>query len=218
MKKQFSGSFEHSGVEYDYTVVIYSGDDAGAYPDRITDLDRADREPVDEEIWEEVETAALQNAYLVEWCEREGWNEEDTGGGCSALIKTGNDGTVTRITKAGDPSVPQTMGEPVAVGRYDTNDQRFGETHIFEGGINEWITDPSVSNQSPYADTIREVAERLGRPNVNPRWIEAFMRLEYPSLNGVSKESFNREVAVGIACIDAVGPKKAEQCAKSAGL
>jgi len=87
MKKQFSGSFEYEGIEYDYTAVIYSGEDAYAYPDQITDLDRADREPLDEDIWEEVEDIALRNAYLVEWCEREGWQEEDTGGGCPALIK-----------------------------------------------------------------------------------------------------------------------------------
>ncbi len=219
MKKQFSGSFEYKGVEYDYTAVIYSGEDAYMYPDKIIDLDRADREPLTDDVWEEVEDISLRNAYLIEWCEQEGWDEKETGGGgCSVLIKTGDAGIITRITKVNDLSAPQMMGEPVAIGKYDSDDRLLGEIQMFKGGINEWIADPSISERSSYADTIRKVAEKLGRPNVNPRWIEAFMRLEYPSLNGVSEESFDREVKVGIACIDAVGPKKAEQCAKSVGL
>lgn len=69
-----------------------------------------------------------------------------------------------------------------------------------------------------YADLILEIAMEQGRPDANPRWIEAYMRLEYPSLNGVSRESFEREVKIAINCIDALGPEKAEQCAQSFGL
>jgi hypothetical protein len=218
MKKKLNGSFEYKDVEYDYTAVIYTGDDANYYPDQITDLDRADRDPIDEEDWELVEVVALQNAYLVEWCEKNGWEEEDSGGGCSALIKAGKNGTVTRITRADDPSAPQGMSEPVVIGQYEKDEQPVADPVLFMGGINEWIADPAASRWSPYADSIKKVATTLGRPYVNPRWIEAFMLLEHPSLNSISEESFDREVAVAINCIDFVGPKKAEQCAHSFGL
>ena len=69
-----------------------------------------------------------------------------------------------------------------------------------------------------YTDLIKEIATEQGRPDANPRWIEAYIRLEYPSLNGVSRESFEREVAIGIACIDAAGPESAEECARSFGM
>ena len=138
MKKQFTGSVEYKGVEYDYTAVIYTGDDAYTYPDQITDLDRADREPLDESLWEEVEVFALENAHLVEWCEREGWQIEDTGGGCSALFRAPQ-GMIQRITKAADPSAPQTMSEPIAFGRYNRSDELQGEIRILNGGVDEWL-------------------------------------------------------------------------------
>ena len=218
MKKQLSGTFEFRGIEYDYTAEIYTGDDAYIYPDRITDLDRADREAIDEGVWEDAEFVALQNAYLVEWCEKESWEEEDTGGGCSALVKSEAGGMVTRITRESDPSAPRTMGEPVCVGRYSADDKLIGNVQQFKGGINEWIADPAVSRWSPYSDLITEIARKLGRENINPRWVEAFMSLEYPSLNSISRKSFEREVKTAINCIDALGPEKAEQCAQSFGL
>jgi hypothetical protein len=214
---RISGTVEFDGQEYDYRAVLRDPD-SDTRPSEVTDIDCADGTPVPDEVdFEALEDLAMQNAELVEWCEQEGWQEEDAGGGRSALIRA-PEGLIQRITREGDYSMPQTMVEPVAIGRYGKNDRLLGEIQIFKGGINEWLTDGSASEKSPYADTIRKVAAKLGRPNVNPRWIEAFMRLEYPSLNGVSEESFNREVKVGIACIDAVGPKKAEQCAQSAGL
>ncbi len=148
MKKQFTGNIEYKGVEYDYTAIIYTGDDAHAYPDQITDLDRADREPLDEDIWEEVEALALENARLVEWCEREGWEEEDTGGGCSALIRA-LDGIIQRLTKADDPSAPQTLSEPVVFGLYNWNDELLGEIRIFQGGIEEWIESGGYEPRPP---------------------------------------------------------------------
>lgn len=69
-----------------------------------------------------------------------------------------------------------------------------------------------------YADLIKEIAVKQGHPDANPRWIEGYMRLEYPSLNGVSRDSFEREVVIGIACIEEGGPEQAEECAKSFGL
>jgi hypothetical protein len=148
MKKQFTGSVEYKGVEYDYTAIIYTGDDAHTYPDQIADLDRADREPIDEDIWEEVEAFAMENAHLVEWCEREGWEEEDTGGGCSAMIRAPQ-GFIQRVTKTDDPSAPQTMSEPVAFGLYNWNDELQGEIRIFKGGIDEWIQSGGYKKRKP---------------------------------------------------------------------
>lgn len=145
MKKKFSGTFEFRGIEYDYTAEIYTGDDAYIYPDRISDLDRSDGESLDEDIWEDVEFAALQNAYLVEWCEKDSWEEVDVGGGCSALVKSEVGGVVTKITKANDSTAPQTMGEPICIGRYNSDERLIGNIRQFKGGINEWITDSSVS-------------------------------------------------------------------------
>lgn len=218
MKKQFSGTFEFRGIEYDYIAEIYTADDAYIYPDRISDLDRSDGESLDEDIWEDVEFRALQNAYLLEWCEKNSWEEVDFGGGCSALVKSEVGSVVTRITKVNDSCAPQTMGEPICIARYNADDKLIDNLQQFKGGINEWIADSSVSRWSPYSDLITEIARKLGRENVNPRWVEAFMSLEYTSLNSISRESFEKEVAIAICCIDALGPEKSEQNSKSFGL
>lgn len=217
MKKQFTGAFELKGIEYDYTAIIHSGEDAYIYPDEITDLDRIDREPIDEEIWEEVEFVALQNADLVEWCEKEGWKEEDVGNG-NTMLSRSERGIITRIVGASVPVVPKSMCEPVVISQYDQDDKVLGKAKVLRGGINEWIVDPAVSRWSSYSKTIMKVLEKCGRPTVNPRWVEAFMSLEHPSLNGLGEESFEREVALAIKCIDFLGPEKSEQCAKSFGL
>jgi hypothetical protein len=148
MKKEITGTVEYEEVEYDYTAVIYTGDDAHAYPDKITDLDRADREPLDEEIWEKVEALALENAHLVEWCEREGWQAEKADGRCIALIRA-PDGIMQRLTKEGEPSAPQTMSEPVVFGLYNWIDELLGEIRVFKGGIDEWIQSGGYKKRKP---------------------------------------------------------------------
>jgi hypothetical protein len=53
-----------------------------------------------------------------------GWEHEETGGGCTAWTK-GDDGSwYWMITRADDPSAPESMDEPVTVGQYrlDTMD------------------------------------------------------------------------------------------------
>lgn len=97
--------------------------------------------PVPEGVdFEALESLAMNNAYLLDWCEREGWELEDSGGGCSALIR--QDGAlVRRITRAEDPSAPQTMREPVMVGLYDAGTDRpvNSECRTYPGGIDELI-------------------------------------------------------------------------------
>ena len=50
------------------------------------------------------------------------------------------------------------------------------------------------------------------------RHIEAFMRLEYGCLDGLSKSKFAAEVKICRECIDAGGIVSAEDLAKSYGL
>ena len=69
-----------------------------------------------------------------------------------------------------------------------------------------------------YQQTIREMAARLGRVGVNPRQVEAWMRLEHPTLDGLSPPQFRDEVEAAIACIDRAGDDRSESLARSFGL
>ena len=71
---------------------------------------------------------------------------------------------------------------------------------------------------SPYTQTIREELARQGKIGTDPRHIEAYMRLEHPTLDGLSRSQFNQEVSVGIDCIEQGGISAAESCAQSFGL
>lgn len=96
----------------------------------------------DEEMewYEAMSDLALENAHLLDWCERNGWGIEDTGGGCSALLKKTGPGTFSRITLTNDPSMPQTFSDAIRVGQYDENDrQKSGLTATYHGGIDEML-------------------------------------------------------------------------------
>ena len=75
-----------------------------------------------------------------------------------------------------------------------------------------------VDSLSGYQQTIRETAARLGLVGVNPRHVEAWMRLEHPTLDGLSRSRFRDEVEVAIACIDRAGDDRSESLARSFGL
>jgi hypothetical protein len=139
--KTIEGIIEYMGEEYDYTAVLQaSGRDY--MPERVTDLDRADGQPMSEaerEAFEAMADLALENARLLDWCERNGWQVEDTGGGCTALLNT-EDGKVVRLTRLNDPSMPQTFGEPILAGEYDADDRPIaGGMKTFSGGIDEML-------------------------------------------------------------------------------
>lgn len=132
------GIVEFEGGEYDYTAILRDPCD-DARPSEVTDIDCADGTPVPDAVdFEALEELAMENARLLDWCAREGWEEEDTGGGCSALIRAPK-GLIQRITKVNDPSMPQTMNESVTIGLYNWNDELLGETQQFSGGIDEWL-------------------------------------------------------------------------------
>ena len=69
-----------------------------------------------------------------------------------------------------------------------------------------------------YQNTIREELARQGKISIDPRHVEAYMRLAYSTLDGLSKPEFRREVKIGIECVEADGKENAEKCAKSFGL
>lgn len=68
-----------------------------------------------------------------------------------------------------------------------------------------------------YRQMIREVLARIGRIGTDPRHVEAYMRLEHPTLDGLSREAFAREVEAGAVCAMA-DPVKAEELAQSYDL
>ena len=69
-----------------------------------------------------------------------------------------------------------------------------------------------------YRSMIETEAAHQGRVDVDPRHVEAYMRLEHSTLDGLSHGQFKREVAIGINCIDADGLVNAESCARSFAL
>ncbi len=156
--KTISGIIEYQGEEYDYSAELRDRC-SEARPSEVTDIDCADGSPVPDGVdFEALEELAMANAVLLDWCEREGWEEEDTGGGCSALIRAPQ-GFVWRITKANDPSVPQTMGEPIIVGLYNLKDELIGEPQTFAGGIDEWIASDDTKARPAIKEPVSALKE-----------------------------------------------------------
>jgi hypothetical protein len=69
-----------------------------------------------------------------------------------------------------------------------------------------------------YQEMIRQETARQGFIGTDPRHIEAFMRVEYGCLDGLSQSKFRQEIKTSIACIREGGVIAAESLAKSFGL
>jgi len=70
-----------------------------------------------------------------------------------------------------------------------------------------------------YGKMIRESLAKQGMlAQFDPRHIEAFMRTEHPTLDGLSSQQFDAEVAIGAECVRVGGHEMAERVAKSFGL
>lgn len=67
--------------------------------------------------------------------------------------------------------------------------------------------------QTPYTKLIQEIA-----PKYDPRHIEAYMRLQYSTLDHLDRATFRREAKIAAACVDEGGVEMAEANAKSYGL
>ena len=66
---------------------------------------------------------------------------------------------------------------------------------------------------SAYADHITTLA-----PGADPAHIEAWMRLEHATLDGLSSWQFAREVQTALSCIEAAGLNECDELARSFGL
>ena len=73
-------------------------------------------------------------------------------------------------------------------------------------------------NTNTYQELIKTVLRKTGHPRYDPRWIEAYMRLEHPTLNGLSFDAFVKDALICIEVVKEAGKKEAEACAKSFGL
>jgi hypothetical protein len=66
-----------------------------------------------------------------------------------------------------------------------------------------------------YADIIRE---QLDGRDYDPRHVEAYMRLQYGTLDHLDRATFNNEVEICVDCIEQDGAINAESLAESYGL
>lgn len=69
-----------------------------------------------------------------------------------------------------------------------------------------------------YQEMIKNELAEIGRTEIDPRHIEAFMRLEYKCLDGLSSSKFRKELLVSVRCCDVLGSGESEKLAKSLGL
>ena len=69
-----------------------------------------------------------------------------------------------------------------------------------------------------YQSLIAEDLNRLNRTDIDPRHVEAYMRLQHGTLDHLSKNQFIEETKICIACIDEEGIEDAELLAKSFGI
>jgi hypothetical protein len=66
-----------------------------------------------------------------------------------------------------------------------------------------------------YEKTITEELARRGRPEVSPRWVEAWIRLELGVLDWLDRARWRKEVRIALECIDASTPEDNERLAAS---
>ena len=86
----------------------------------------------------------------------------------------------------------------------------------FDKNPNEMTEENSLDS---YQDTIRFIIAKLGYiGKYNPRHIEAYMRLQYSTLDHLSYQDFVNECKICIKCIDAEPIENAEKLAQSYGL
>ena len=72
---------------------------------------------------------------------------------------------------------------------------------------------PKDNHQMSYANLIREL-----QPDYDPAAIEAWMRVELPTLDGISREAFAREAAEAARAIDGSTPEMTLMLRQSYGL
>jgi hypothetical protein len=69
-----------------------------------------------------------------------------------------------------------------------------------------------------YGRIIAELAPQDAPADLDARHIEAFMRLQYGTLDHLDRATFRREIKIALACIAEGGNDDAEALAESYGL
>lgn len=70
-----------------------------------------------------------------------------------------------------------------------------------------------------YQQMIKERLAKMGHiGKYDPRHIEAYMRLEHPTLDGLSSRQFDDEIRLSVQCVNIDGTENAEKCACYFGL
>jgi hypothetical protein len=76
----------------------------------------------------------------------------------------------------------------------------------------------TARRESPYAHAIRPLLERFGHVAMDPRHVEAFMRLEHSTLDGLAAWQFAEEVRTAAECVAFSTLGDAEELAQSFGF
>ena len=69
-----------------------------------------------------------------------------------------------------------------------------------------------------YQQIIAADLAKRSRSDIDPRHVEAYMRIEHPCLDALSPSQFREEITIAIECVDVAGKADAESAAQSFGL
>ena len=78
------------------------------------------------------------------------------------------------------------------------------------------MPEPTMGEMARWTFYQRFIAERT--KDIDPRHVEAWMRLEHPTLDGLAPERFSAEIATALACMAEAGADESEALAASFGL
>ena len=85
------------------------------------------------------------------------------------------------------------------------------------GELLEMAKELTAKGRAPYHDVIYPILQRLGRTDIDPRHVEAYLRLESSTLDAWSRSKFVSVIPEVIETIDA-NPGQAEKLADSYGM
>ena len=78
------------------------------------------------------------------------------------------------------------------------------------------MPEPTMGEMARWTFYQRFIAERT--KDVDPRHVEALMRLDHPTLDGLSRQEFTEAMYSALASAIDAGPEKSEALAASFGL
>lgn len=78
------------------------------------------------------------------------------------------------------------------------------------------MPEPTMGQMARWTFYQRFIAERT--KGVDPRHIEAWMRIEHPTLDGLSRQAFITAMHAALAAVIEAGPEASEELAASFGL